>query len=341
MFGFYRLFLAFLVVLLHLYGVPKFGNYAVFAFFILSGFLMTTIMHDQYNYSFKGRFSFSLNRILRLYPLYYYAAFISIVLVFIVRNDLTAYNKKLYLPETVESILSNLTMIFFNPIPHKIDLFLSPATWAITIELIYYALICAGISKSKNRVLVWLFFSLLYFSYTYYAKTATWRYAAIPAGSLPFAVGSYLYFIKHDVFNFFKRFRLNSPYLWLFLFILNPLLAISFESNVFLSEFFFYMNIVTGAALTCVLVFKGFSFLNKKWDSILGEFSYPFYLLHYQAGAIVTFLIFKDYTGAGVNAKQTSIWAIPILFGLSFIGIYLIDKQINLIREKVKIKFLA
>lgn len=336
MFGFYRLFLAFLVVLLHLYGVPKYGNYAVFAFFILSGFLMTTIMHNQYEYNLKGRFSFAINRILRLYPMYYYAALVSIVLIIIIGSDLSIYNRKLYLPESIESIFSNLTMIFLNVIPHRVDPILSPATWAITIELLYYALICIGISKTKERVLVWLAFSLLYFAYAYYAKTATWRYAAIPAGSLPFAVGSYIYFIKQNAFAFFKRCRIDSPYLWLMIFIVNPFFAIMFESNIILNEVFFYINIISGAALTCVLFFKGFSFLNKKWDTVLGDYSYPFYLLHYQAGAIVTFLIFKDYTGAGTNAKQTSLWAIPVLSILSFAGIYLIDKRIDLIRRRVK-----
>lgn len=155
MFGLYRAFLAFTVVLLHLYGIPRYGNYAVFAFFILSGFLMTMIMHDQYGYSAAGRIKFVINRALRLYPTYLYSAVISVVLILIMGDVfLIKYNKHLFMPPDLVSVLSNLTMIYPAWIPHRIEPILSPATWAITVELFYYCLICVGISKTKNRVLV-------------------------------------------------------------------------------------------------------------------------------------------------------------------------------------------
>lgn len=336
MFGFYRTFLAFTVVLLHLYGLPRYGNYAVFSFFILSGFLMTTIMQDQYGYSKQGRIKFALNRALRLYPMYLYAAVISIILILIVGAEIINYNNRLYLPSDIVGIVSNLTMIFPNMIPHRFEPILSPATWAITIELFYYMLICLGISKTKKHVMVWLAVSVLYFCYAYYTKTATWRYSAIPAGSLPFALGSFLYFIKQDLFDFLKRLKLDSPYLWLVLFILNAFLANSFSKNGLFGEISIFINLIAGLILTCILFYQGFSFLDKKIDASLGEYSYPFYLLHYQAGAIVTFFIFQGETIAATNPKETSFWAVPILVGLSFIGIHLIDRRVTLLRQKVK-----
>lgn len=47
--------LAFEVVVFHLLSVPIIGRYAVMSFFVLSGFLMTTIMHQTYGYTLKGR----------------------------------------------------------------------------------------------------------------------------------------------------------------------------------------------------------------------------------------------------------------------------------------------
>ncbi|MFT5239279.1 MAG: peptidoglycan/LPS O-acetylase OafA/YrhL [Candidatus Promineifilaceae bacterium] len=71
MFGTYRALLAFMVVALHLGGVPIIGPYAVFGFYILSGYLMTTIMHTRYGYSPVGFLQYAVNRALRIYPAYW------------------------------------------------------------------------------------------------------------------------------------------------------------------------------------------------------------------------------------------------------------------------------
>ena len=54
MFGTYRILLAIMVVLLHYADVPMIGQYAVFAFFSLSGYLMTFIMQQNYGYTARG-----------------------------------------------------------------------------------------------------------------------------------------------------------------------------------------------------------------------------------------------------------------------------------------------
>ena len=51
MFGTYRTALAMMVVMLHYAKLAYIGNYAVFGFFALSGYLMTFIMHKNYGYT--------------------------------------------------------------------------------------------------------------------------------------------------------------------------------------------------------------------------------------------------------------------------------------------------
>ena len=70
MFGILRTLLAINVVLLHIFNVPKLGNYSVSFFFVLSGFLMTLIMNKTYGFTSSGVVFFWKNRILRLYPVY-------------------------------------------------------------------------------------------------------------------------------------------------------------------------------------------------------------------------------------------------------------------------------
>lgn len=47
------------------------GQYALHGFFILSGYLMTYVMHNTYGYSAKGIVYFGVNRFLQLFPAYW------------------------------------------------------------------------------------------------------------------------------------------------------------------------------------------------------------------------------------------------------------------------------
>lgn len=71
MFGTYRTLLAVMVIFLHLGGMPVIGGYAVFGFYILSGYLMTLIMHKNYGYTRDGVARYAINRFLRIYPIYW------------------------------------------------------------------------------------------------------------------------------------------------------------------------------------------------------------------------------------------------------------------------------
>jgi len=70
-----------MVVMQHLGNVSALGVYAVFGFYILSGYLMTLILHSGYGYSWSGVRRFALNRFLRIYPIYWVACLISAGLV--------------------------------------------------------------------------------------------------------------------------------------------------------------------------------------------------------------------------------------------------------------------
>ena len=62
MFGIFRTLLALAVVVDHLGGVHGMGTYAVFGFYVLSGYLMTMVLHRTYGYSISGFSRYALNR---------------------------------------------------------------------------------------------------------------------------------------------------------------------------------------------------------------------------------------------------------------------------------------
>ena len=113
MFGIYRLILALMVMAFHLLNVPIIGEYAVFSFFVLSGFLMTTIMHDAYGYSFAGIGRYAVNRFLRLYPTYWVVLVLSLALIlFIGEQYAHQYKESIFYPKTLTQIIENATLIY-------------------------------------------------------------------------------------------------------------------------------------------------------------------------------------------------------------------------------------
>jgi peptidoglycan/LPS O-acetylase OafA/YrhL len=59
-----------MVIFLHPGGILAIGGYAVFGFYILSGYLMTLIMQKNYGYSRGGVARYAVNRFLRIYLLF-------------------------------------------------------------------------------------------------------------------------------------------------------------------------------------------------------------------------------------------------------------------------------
>ncbi len=80
MFGLFRFVLASLVVLYHFSNRHPVGWYAVYAFYALSGYLMTLVINKKYSLSIDGILSFEFNRILRIYPPYLVVLLSSIAL---------------------------------------------------------------------------------------------------------------------------------------------------------------------------------------------------------------------------------------------------------------------
>jgi peptidoglycan/LPS O-acetylase OafA/YrhL len=80
--GFYRFVLAAAVIVEHLAEGTRYvshtGMFAVFGFYVLSGYLITRVLNDVYDFAFVPFWS---NRFLRLYPPYFMLLGVGLVLV--------------------------------------------------------------------------------------------------------------------------------------------------------------------------------------------------------------------------------------------------------------------
>ncbi|WP_038248866.1 acyltransferase family protein [Ghiorsea bivora] len=335
MFGFYRTFLALMVVALHIGGIPWLGNYAVYGFYMLSGYLMTMIMQRTYGYSLQGVTAYLFNRFLRIYPLYWLSIGLSLLLfVWLGESYMSAYHKEMIFPQTWQDIVKNVFLLF----PNLETARLTPPAWALTVELCFYVLIALGLSKHVKITLFWLGVSVVYHIV---AQFLGWdRYFSVFAASLPFALGSVLYFYRNDLLQklFGKQETLAGylPVLILFLMFINWYVGYLLTRS---HELFFYTNILLCALMLLVLSnYKSLPLLSKKADSSWGDFSYPIYLMHYQV-ALVVLVVLQAW---GIDIQRPDIllmWVtIPFVFLAAWLLVIAIERPIEQLRAKVKEK---
>ena len=336
MFGLLRTILALLVMAGHLLDTWQIGTYAVFGFYMISGYLMTHIMHESYGFHLAGRWSFACNRFLRLYPLYWCAALITILLIIVLGKDyVSSYNASIFLPETLTDYWANITMVYPLVFANEYQPILVPTTWAITVELFFYAAICLGLSKTKFRVQLWLVISILYVMYCLYQGLG-WRYRYFPilAGSLPFAMGAYIYFLKQDAWPRLEEW-LFQPVCLLFGLFVNMLLVVGYD---YYFEMGFYVNAFF-CVLLCYQIANGALWpkISARLDKLLGEFSYPIYLLQWQAGIVASYILLGEpIHNASTDGIAILGLALLFVFVVAYVLIRVIDRPIQNLRSTIK-----
>lgn len=290
MFGAYRTFLAVCVVASHLVPLtgraPLIGWFSVHGFFILSGYLMTHVMTRSYGYTIEGRAAFAINRMLRLLPSYWVVLALSVALVGFIGNEAAFEYHKIGVPETAGAWVANATLIYPNVIPHEYWPRLSPPTWALTVELVYYALICLGISRTKLRCWLWFGLGLSFHILTgLFDADARWTYFSIPSGALPFAIGALLFHYRDAIMVP----RLGG---WTVTFAFIPIftawnLLVPYWMAMGLGVSPKYVNLLLNACAVLLLAQEK----SARWDKFVGDFSYHFYISHLIIGATVAITI--------------------------------------------------
>lgn len=336
MFGTYRTLLALMVVSLHLGGVPILGAYAVFGFYILSGYLMTFIMQENYGYDRTGLAKYALNRFLRIYPIYWLSCLISLILIIHYGQDVaSAFHPAISMPEDWRGGLRNLLLFF----PDMEGSRLTPPAWALTVEIFFYVSIGLGISRSRRITGYWFIASMLY---TIYANVAAigWeqRYFSILAASLPFSTGAMIFHYRTKLKQLSGELisGSNAP-LYVFTVIgLNWWVGIIIDTQKGVS---FYMNYLLCALMVVVLFDRReLPLISRKIDKIMGDFSYPIYLIHYQVGLVM--MVWLNQVGFNLHRPHLvlGLLSLPGIFLVAWVMTVTVEKPIELVRSRIKVK---
>jgi peptidoglycan/LPS O-acetylase OafA/YrhL len=204
MLGILRYLLAVMVVLSHLWYDLMWwqGAYAVFCFYLISGYLMCLVINQTYTGP-GGIARYALNRILRIYPIYLLVFALSIMVTIgfetaleqPLGNGLT-FARVMPLPASFGDWVANLTLLY---LPSGNTFNVSPA-WSLRVELFFYAAMLV-LTRRLWLVVAWLGASILYAVWMeHQGTTFIDRYTSIFGASIAFSIGASVYYLRQ-----FKR----------------------------------------------------------------------------------------------------------------------------------------
>ena len=313
MFGIFRVFLAIAVVMNH--AIPSLqgvGAVAVFCFFLLSGFLMTLLMVGVYA---DRPADFLLNRFLRLYPMYW-GAFVITLLLWATIAPPTAF------PRMTSMVLQSVYVV------NGPDRVVSPA-WAVTNEICCYLLIGLGVTRTRMYA-TWTLIASIAVTVSIYLssyRTLSDLYFPVAGAFLPFALGG---FLANQVQRMRPASHLSNLSLLAFGAV-GILVCMKAESVAFLAGLrvtpmhILYVSLLPASAAVVALYRINAASRFRSLDDLVGRFSYPIYLLHEAMGFVAAALLLPYFAGT-----------LSLTIAASAVFLVVIDNPVNRIRSVVR-----
>lgn len=366
--GLFRLFLALSVVIHHL-PQRSFAwlnaGVAVLVFFMISGFYMALIINERFALVGSWQWRFYLSRLGRLFPAYF-AVLLFGLLWLVITSSPTVFttNYGLGFLRQLSLILTNLfivgqdmfqTVLMTNAYSKHnfisdsatlmlgIDYFenqfiIIGQSWSLAEELIFYALAPFFVLKI-HRILFVLAISIgIRFLLQWQSLSfppIVWGYWFFPSTISFFCLGNLGYFAYKNICNF--RWAKTAGFV-----LLGALLSwvvIRLRSGGILYEGTDYDSLNHWLFYACVATSIPFIFLatkNSHFDRLLGELSYPLYLVH---GFIIGILLGRGGLTPGSFAAEVIIIVCSVgIAGLMYI---FIDGPVDRYRRHIETAPLA
>jgi peptidoglycan/LPS O-acetylase OafA/YrhL len=329
-----RYVLAAIVTQTHLWsqGPGWTGQTAVFAFYTLSGYLMTRILNERYGFTIRGTAAFALNRVLRLWPAY--LAIMALALCALRFLPLQNFFFLIRTPASAADVITNATIIgqvsfdFVQWLPLAKPLVTS---WSLSIELCCYLLLALYFAKSPARLLGfaglgaigmvvstgWCAMSADPAAYGPYCFQN--RYGVIHAGFVPFAFGGLYYFRRSNIASWLAQHRVFS--------IVSLTGAIA---AMFVSGFF---RATAGPFIGIPVMWMLLSVSRDHRPTIVQDFfgraSYHVFIAHMPIAAVL-------FTALHFPANSLLIYVATVLAALAISGLLVpMERRINDLRGQI------
>jgi len=329
-----RYILAMIVAQTHLgpLGSSWPASIAVFAFYTLSGYLMTRVINERYGFSARGTAAFLLNRVLRLWPAYF--SVLGLTLIALRFLPLQDFFSVVRVPTTQTEIVGNLAILgqvtfdFVQWSP-----FAKPVvtSWSLSIEVFCYVLLAVYFARTPARL--WALAAIGAFALVF----STWhcavstdparygpycfqnRYGVLQAGFIPFAMGGLFYFHSRSLSGW-----INANWQVLVV-LLAAAHAAMLLGNALSTTVAPYLGI---AAMFCLL-----SVWNKQpgnnGQDFFGRASYHLFIGHMPIGAVLV-------TGLKLTQGSMLVFLAAVIVALALsAGLVPIERRINVTRRRI------
>ena len=326
--GTFRLVLALIVVFSHLVGArttAHMGFYAVRAFFVLSGFVMTSALNEVYG---RDGFRFWSNRFLRLLPPYYAVCLATAFAIRLCPEHAGAFMHRWSFAMTSNAVADNLILapLAFEDLKFR----LVPPAWSVAVEIMMYFILYVGMARSLRGALLCLASGVaIHCAWLATGRPFDERYFTPASALLSFSVGATIYFAcKSDPRPADMRLGALALTGWL----INLFAEVTLFPDGYAIYAGFYVNIVLAALVVIFL-----SRLNpgprlKSLDDLFGDLSYPVFLCQW-LGGFLTYLLWSEEPMRGWGL---ALGALPIIFVLSAAVAWAHHRFIEPLRAKIR-----
>jgi peptidoglycan/LPS O-acetylase OafA/YrhL len=339
--GTWRLVLAWLVVADHTTGLRdistniEIGRVAVTTFFFISGFLMPLTFDTHYRaYGFlAGSRKFYVNRFLRIYPIYWASLAVTMLAVLFYGPTLLEHATAFGDLSRIGTYLSNVLLLGLNQT--RIwggDFRFNPPAWTLDVELQYYILV---------PFILW--------AAAYFRRWAAVVLAALggtsaylllrPAGLVEvdrsllawasFFLLGYVFYLSPTLQSLALRKRWIIPAIV----VLALVARFSRSPNVAILSVTLACMIVS-AYLLVLQQNRGFGAL----DRLLGDLSYPTYILHWICVQLIMYWLGDNFTRGGAVARFSTLLVLNVLIStlVAYASLRTIGEPIEMLRRKIR-----
>lgn len=338
MLGTLRLILAYCVLVAHLspqdWQMTHLGRFAVFGFYILSGFLITRVLHEQYRFDFGP---FWANRILRLFPLYYMVLGITLLCIMLLPPSFAMLRSEFWnVPNASALDWVNAFLVIPQGFYLEDELRFAPVPvmWSVAVELVCYLMLWTFVARSVFKAFA-VFLAAGFYHLTVVGMTGSgaWVLIYYPfwAALLPFAAGALIHFANRRITLTGLTFPATALSLggavWLTLLGLSCLVK-PWSADAVLG--LFYASTAALAVLVFMLTATRVR-LPGRLDKALGDLAYPVFLGHLLVNSLMIWTI-----GLGGRTAVNLAVTLIVTTLAAYVLVRLQDRLIEPVRERVR-----
>ena len=330
MFGYYRFFLATLVVMSHL-GVSlqgfNGGVAAVVSFYMLSGFVVCKLLSSVFTSEKSSYFPFLYERALRIFPQYLFIMVLTIIFLL-----MTNYGDPIFdvisLVNNVLIIPLNYSMVLDNSILQDPKWWLVPPAWSLGVELQAYLILPFIVYfKPVKIVLGIVSFGIFVLASCGVFHPQFFGYKLLPGILFIFIMGASIYKNnkeqgEEDLFDkYFSLVVYATLVLMIIILGAKGMLLVQFVRETIL-------GVLIGMP---IIIYLSNSPVKAPYNHFLGNLSYGLFLSHFLAKWIVTYYSLADRS-ASLYVYLTTVFVVSLL--LSVVGVLAVESNINKYRFK-------